>query len=307
VAISRCESPSRPARVMACSYPVSASRLRLAARGYLPEDVWAEGLAGALLGLVFSVGDRAQRRRRWRSRRWRPPATRCPAGSTADRSWPACARRRSWAAAAIASSSGERPTVGGVVRCHAGSCRSWLPAHDRIRPGRHRSRARAHWTVRCHAGSCRSWLPAHDRIRPGRHRSRARAHWTAPSQTRHPPPFPPPMEFPRLASRLVSRGGRGRPGRWCAVDRLVVGRRSNDSPGLRPRPARTGRPQHRQPSPSIHRASWPRNRASDIALYGASRNPISPDFHRHPSRTPQLAPALRQRPEPCGSTATLLR
>ena len=36
LAISRCESPSRPARVMACSYSVSASRLCLAARRYLP-------------------------------------------------------------------------------------------------------------------------------------------------------------------------------------------------------------------------------------------------------------------------------
>jgi hypothetical protein len=32
LAISRCESPSRPARLIACSYSSSASRLRFAAR-----------------------------------------------------------------------------------------------------------------------------------------------------------------------------------------------------------------------------------------------------------------------------------
>ena len=68
-AISRWESPSRPARLMACSYSLSASRLRLAARVTLPQHVAAELLPGAQLAVAFGVGDRA---RRGRGRRRRP-------------------------------------------------------------------------------------------------------------------------------------------------------------------------------------------------------------------------------------------
>ena len=111
VAISRWESPSPPARPMACSYSRSASRLALGGARDLPQDVAAEFLAGAQFAGVFGVGDRGEAGAGGDCGAGGLGDAR-PAWSMADRSSPACAWSRSWAAVAIASSSGEERACG---------------------------------------------------------------------------------------------------------------------------------------------------------------------------------------------------
>jgi len=59
-AISRWESPSRPARVIACSYSLSASRFALGGALDTTEDVGAQLVAGAVLPHPLGGGDRAE-------------------------------------------------------------------------------------------------------------------------------------------------------------------------------------------------------------------------------------------------------